>query len=293
MNHLRRLASFPLFFALSLVACAQTKPAEPAATLRPHAEPLFEQCQSLDVRRPSTALVSDLSTVKSAEVKARIEAVERLAQSCDRRAVVPLVEVMKFDKEATARAAAVRALGRLGDRDSVDALLGAIDDSPWQVRLELGRALCSFQVHRASYDVLNRLASPANKKIDGIEDLYVRCQAILAVNQLRDVNFSRKAVSFLQTMSEDSELQSPAEREMVLEATRELKNTRNGPHEFVGILKQNLNPVYRIWAAEWIGRLGIRSGEEPLTEAAANDRDLRVRGAAAKALAQLKQSTGQ
>ena len=104
----------------------------------------------------------DIESLKSAEVDIRIQAAERLAHSCDRRAVLPLTRMLKDDKSPLARAAASQALGQLGDRETIDPLLEAIVDPDWQVRAQVGRALCSFQVHRASYDVLNTLVNPQN-----------------------------------------------------------------------------------------------------------------------------------
>ncbi len=260
---------------------------------QPHAEALDEQCPSLDGAKGGDKQVEqDINALKSPDLKARVEAADRLGGRCQRRSVPPLLTMLKEDKEPLGRAAAVKALGRLGDPDSIDPLREAIADPAWEVRLELGRALCSFQVHRASYDVLNQLVNPTVVAAGEAGDLYARCQGILAVNQLRDVNFSRKSVHFLFFFLDSPEVSDPSRKEMAIATLYELKKTRNGPHELVGILKQNLNPVYRIKAAEWLGRLGITSAEEALNEAAANDRDVRVRGAAVQALAQLKLESG-
>ena len=164
----------------------------------------------------------------------------------------------------------------------------SITDPAWQVRREIGRALCSFQVHRASYDVLNILINPTLTTVTDSGDLLARCQSILAINQLRDVNFSRKAVQFIFYFLWSPTGSRPEYRDMALATVEELKNTRNGSHELVGILKQNINPAFRRQAAEWLGKYGIESGKDALTEAAEDDRDPSVRLAAAKALEQLK-----
>ena len=257
---------------------------------KPRVEPLYEQCATLTSAKAKPGVESDISALESPDLAKRVAAVEKLALACDSRATAPLLKMLKEDKEVAVRAAAAVALGKLGDRDAIDPLREAIADPAWQVRLEVGRSLCSFQVHRASYDVLNTLINPIAISIKDLGDLYARCQSILAINQLRDVNFSRKAVHFLLYFSETPAGATASYEELVTATLAELKNTRNGPHEFVGIFKQNANPVFRIKAAEWIGRLGIMSGEEPLVEAAENDGDVRVRNAAARALAQLRQT---
>lgn len=271
------------------LAGAQSGPSVGAGTFKPHAEALYVQCESL-APKPSggIGLKTDLGALKSPQVKVRIEAAERLARSCDRRAVLPLLSVLKNDVEPLARAAAVKALGQLGDPESIDLLREAISDPAWQVRAQLGLSLCSFQVHRSSYDALNQLGNPVDQNIADLSDLFVRSQALLAVNQLRDVNFSRKAVHFLIVLADHDR---PEYREMAGQIFIELKKTRNGAHELVGVLKQNLNPSFRVKAAQWIARLGIASAEEALTEAAAEDADPRVRSAATAALAQLRQDS--
>lgn len=282
----------PLMVLASLVACGQTPPAERAAELRPKAEPLYEQCPSLDAGKLSNRQVEQsIGALKSADLKVRVAAADQLGTFCDGRAVEPLLSLIKLEKEAAVRAAAVRALGRLGAPESIDPLREMIADPAWQVRVEVGRSLCSFQVHRASYDVLNQLLNANIVTVSEPGELYARCQAILAVNQLRDVNFSRKSIHFLFYFLDSPAGNEPQYRAMANATLEELKNTRNGPHELVGVLKQNLNPVFRLKAAEWLGRLGISSGEEALAEAATDDRDPRVREAAAKSLAQLKHAS--
>ena len=283
-NHL--LTSWLLIVSLALPACGQTPSPVTSPSFKPRAEALYQQCESLDKgTADAQSLIRDIESLKSADVNMRIQAAERLAGSCDRRAVLPLTGMLKNDKSPLARAAASQALGQLGDREMIDPLLEAIADPDWQVRAQVGRALCSFQVHRASYDVLNTLVNPLNTPLGDEGDLFARCQGILVINQLHDVNFSRKAVQLLLGFLD---LDKPAMREIAVATMYELKKTRNGPHELNGLLKQSLIPDFRIKAAQWLGRLGIEGGREALVQAAANDRDPAVRDAATAALAQLK-----
>ena len=283
--HNRLLPSLLLVVSFAAVACGQTQSSSIKPSFKPQAEALYQQCESLDKGTAAAqSLTADIESLKSAEVNMRIQAAERLAHSCDRRAVSALTRMLKDGKSALARAAASKALGQLGDREAIDPLLEAIADSDWQVRAQVGRALCSFQVHRASYDVLNSLVNPLNTPLGDESDLFARCQGILVINQLHDVNFSRKAVQLLFGFLD---LDKPAMREIAVATMYELKKTRNGPHELNGLLKQSLIPGFRIKAAQWLGRLAIEGGREALVEAAAHDRDPGVRDAAAAALAQL------
>ena len=287
MNRTCLTLSVPLLLLIALVACGQS-PGPASSAFKIHAEPLFEQCASLKKAPGDASLAKDLAALKSPEVATRVAAAGRLGASCDARSVEPLLTMLR-DQEIAARAEAVKSLGKLGAPEAIDPLREMIGDPAWQVRLEVGHSLCSFQVHRASYDVLNTLVNPQSTEVADAGELYARCQSILAINQLRDVNFSRKAVRFLIYFQDSPTGKRPEYRELANATLTELKNTRNGPHEFVGMIKQDINPFFRVNAAEWIGKLRIMSGEDALAEAAVNDRDPKVRAAAAKALSQLKE----
>lgn len=274
-----------LVAALALVggvACGQAPP----ASFTPRAEPLYERCASLESTSGRNEKVeAALASLKSDDVSSRKNAVETLARACDRRAVKPLIASARSDTDTGVRVAAIEALGTLGDREAIDPLLELIDDPDWRIRLPISRTLCSFQVDRASYDVLNRLVNPASMQIESEGDLYARCQGILMICQLREEAFSRKAVLFAISLLD---LKAP-EHQRIVEATmRELGKTRNGRYQLVTALDQNLNPNVRLRAAYWIGELRIDIADESLKRAAAEDRDPRVRQAATDALAKLK-----
>jgi HEAT repeat protein len=101
------------------------------------------------------------------------------------------------------------------------------------------------------------------------------------VNQLRDVRFSRKAISFL-FVFQDHEL--PEFRRIAEETGLELRHTRNGYHELSGILKQHAIPDFRRKAAYWLGKFGTEEARAVLQEAAATDKDPGVQKAAQDAL---------
>jgi len=105
------------------------------------------------------------------------------------------------------------------------------------------------------------------------------------VNQLRDVRFSRKAIGFLFAFLdyEDEKLRRIAE-----ETALELKNTRNGFRELIGILKQHNYPVFRRKAAYYLGKYNIEESRPALAEAAAGDRDASVQKMAKEALEAMK-----
>ena len=259
-----------------------------ALTMIGHAQALYEQCPALTSAPSAEAAVKpQLAALKDKDPKTRLQAAQQLSKSCDQRAVQPLVDLLK-DPEPEVRASAVEALGRLGDRSAVQPLVDAANfDRDWHVQLALGPALCSFQVFEAGYAALNSVANPQGNKIVDENDMRARCAAILAVNQLRDVRFSRKALGFLFLfLEEDREpLRQIAEQTMY-----KFKDTRNGPHELIGTIKQNNNPAFRQKAAYWLGKLGIEMGRSILEEAAANDRDPRVQQAAKEALALLNKT---
>jgi hypothetical protein len=265
-----------IFLSAGLIARAQSG----APPLR--AEPLYEQCAQL--KNDSEPTPGAIATLKDKETAKRIKAAESLAKSCDSRAVEPLVAALK-DPEAQVRLAAVEALGQLGDRSSIESLIETMSDEDWRVRAALGRTLCSFQVYQSSNAALNTLVNPAGRKINDEGDLRARCFGILMINQLRDVRFSRKAIGFLFTFLdyEDEKLRRIAE-----ETALELKNTRNGFRELIGILKQHNYPDFRRKAVYYLGKYNLEEARPALAEVAAGDRDPSVQKVAKEALEGMK-----
>jgi HEAT repeat protein len=266
----------------AVAARAQTTP--PPAPPLP-VQPIYEQCETLSAGTAAdTAIARAIASLTDKDPKVRAQAAQQLSQTCDRRAVEPLVRLLK-DEDPLLRIAAVEALGQLGDLDSIESLIDVIYDKDWRVRLALARSLCSFRSFRARSMVLNGIASPRDGEITEENEMRVRCAAIIMLNQLKDISYSRKSMTFmfgyLQTSREP--IRRIAEQTMF-----ELKNTRNASYELIGILKQNNNPVLRRWAASWIGKLGIERGRAALEEAAIGDRDAAVRYTATEALALLK-----
>ena len=245
------------------------------------AQALPQQCEAL-TDTTNAEVMRAVAAVKDTDPAARIKAAQRLASSCERRAVTPLLGLLK-DADPGVRAAAVEALGRIGDPESIDPLIEMATDADMRVIAVLGPALCAFQAYKASYAALNAVAINSNGVKD-VAEMRARCNAILAVNQLKDVRFSRKSLFFLfgYLGHPDAAAQKVAEATMAA-----LKETRNGPHELVGLLKQSVNPNQRRICAYWIGQLKIEAGREVLEEVATNDRDLAVQEAAQGALTKL------
>ncbi len=249
------------------------------------AEPLYEQCASLrGANSATTNLLAALRKPGENGSQNRVNAAKALAGSCDARAIEPLVAALK-DREAAVRVAAVEALGRLGDRDAIDPLIEALSDEDWRVRAALARALCSFQVHASSYAALNLLVNPADRQVTDEGDMRARCQGVLMVNQLRDVRFSRKAIGFLFMFLDN---QNEKLRGIARETAMELKNTRNGYHELIGVLKQSNFPDFRRKAAYYLGKFNIEEARPALIEASTEDRDTNVRLVAKEALEGMK-----
>jgi HEAT repeat protein len=248
------------------------------AQARMQAPALYEQCAALQAANEKTPALLD--GLKAADAVRRASAADGLGKSCDSRAVEPLAAALK-DGDLAVRLAAAEALGRLGDRTAIEALVEALGDSDWRMRAGVGRALASFQTQPSGNATLNALTNPGDKSVTEEGDMRARCTGVLLVNQLRDVRFSRKAIGFLFLFLDNP---NPALRRIAEETALELKQTRNGYHELVGILKQHNFPDFRRKAAYWLGRLNIEEARAVLAETAAGDRDPTVQRAAKDAL---------
>lgn len=280
---IRKLACAGGNTILLICALSGASQAQPQAQpIKP--QPIHEQCPALTAGKAADdAVTRAMASLKGKDTKARTEAAQQLGQSCDSRAVDPLIESLR-DEDPLIRIAAVEALGKLGDPVSVDDLIELIFDSDWRVRMALIGTMASFKTFKARNTVLNGIANPNGADITDENDMRVRCAAILTVNQLRDVQYSRKAILFLHFFLESKHENI---RRMAEQTMYELKNTRNGATELFALLKQYNFFQIRRWAAYWIGRLGIESGREVLQNAAANDPDPSVQRVAADALKQL------
>jgi HEAT repeat protein len=254
------------------------------------ARPVYDQCASLSRASGNASAANDdvakaIAALKEKDPKAREQAAALLGKSCDPRAVEPLHVLLK-DEEPMARIAAVEALGKLGDNSSVDALIEmTFTEKDWRVRMAMVGSMLSYKSGHARASVLNGIANPQGEDISDINDLYVRCSAILSCNQLQAVTYSRKGILFLRNFLTSK---YPTTRQMAEQTLHELKNTRNAAAEFRAMLKNDLNPEMRRWAAEWMGKIGFENVSEILAEAAANDPESKVKQAAATALSALK-----
>ncbi len=252
-----------------------------AQTLTLQPQQPYDQCQSLTSGNSTDdGLTRTINLLKDREPKVRMHAAQELAKSCDKRATEQLVDLL-HDQEISVRLAAIEALGKLGDRDSLRPMGELISEEDWRVRIALIRSLASFKIFEARVIVLNGITNPGGAEITDVDDMTVRCIAILTVNQFTDVVFSRKSLLFLNTFlqSKHEPIRKIAEQTMVA-----LKDTRNGPSELVAMLKLSSNPEFRRWAASWIGKLGIERGRDALSEAAAKDASAEVKQAAVEAL---------
>lgn len=246
---------------------------------------LVSQCETLRSEgEPAEAVRKNLDALKDKDAKVRQQAAQKLAVACDRRAVDSLL-ILLNDAEPAVRIAAVETLGKLGARTTIDPLLEALNgEKDWTVKYAYADALAAFQVHRASYDVLNALANPQGGQVKDLAEMRTRCHAILLVNQLRDVNFSRKAVGILFEFIDD---RRPEFRQLAEQTFQRLGETRNGKHELMGILRQNRYPEYQLKAVTWLGRLGIEDAREVLLEMSKTEIDARVKKAIQETIALL------
>jgi HEAT repeats len=253
-----------------------------------NAQELVPQCEALKSEGDPDAVVKkNLDALRDKDAKIRAQAAQELASACDKRAASPLIGLLS-DDDPKVRMAAVATLGKLGDRAAIDPMLEALDkEQSWEVRYAYGSALAAFQIYRASYAVLNTIANPQGQKVKTEAEMRARCYAVLMVNQLRDVQFSRKGVSILFGYLDHEQ---PALSQMAEQTMVSLKETRNGRHELMGILRQSHNPEFQIKAAKWIGQLGIEDARdvlEEITGAEAGSVNLSVQKAARDALALL------
>jgi HEAT repeat protein len=276
VSRLLVLCGFLTFGGLAVPAQAKLEP-----------QPLIEQCSALSPGASDQAtLQRQVAQLKSSEAKARQAAVPQLGKTCQSQAVEPLIELLK-DPDPLVRCAAIETLGHLGAKDSVEPLVELTADPDWRVRLALVRALSSFKTFGAKNAVLNSIVNANDVVISDEDDLRVRLIGILTLNQLTDVQFSRKAVQFMYSFLRSNNLQF---RQLAEQTMFALKDTRNGPVELTGILKQHHMPEMRRWAAQWLGDLHIERGRQALEEAAANDAAPAVKHAATEALAKLNQA---
>lgn len=243
--------------------------------------PLYEPCVPVVTDKP--AMAAALGQLGAPDAAKRLEAIGRLTGMCAPEMVDPLLVALR-DDDVKVRIAAIETLGRLGDQRSIEQLVALAFDPDWRIRAVLGRTLASFQVYQPSNTVLNGIVNPGGRPIVDAGDLRARCLGVLMVNQLHDVRFSRKSIGFLFTFLDlpDAELRSIAE-----ETAAELKKTRNGYHELVGIARKPGYPGYRIRAIEWLARWNMKEGREVIAEISATDTNPRVSEAATKALATL------
>lgn len=233
-----------------------------------------------------------LEQLKHPQPAERIAAIRRLLRRCAREGIDPLLVSLR-DEDAEVRVAAIGALGELRYPLKTDErLAGLIEqliplatDRDWRVRMALARTLASFQHYPASNAVLNLIANPGTRPVVEAGDMRARCAAILMVNQLRDVRFSRKAISFLTVFVDH---QDPALRSIARSAVDELKSTRNGYHELVAIARKPGIPLQRVRAIEWLLQWRMVEARPVLTEIAAAEANPQVREAAVRALAELK-----
>ena len=269
---------FALLLTLNICAFAQEKTIEEKYTIK--VRPLIEPCEELKDADDAavTKIIKDITT---ADAAGKIRLAEELGKSCNKKSTEPLIALTE-DKDPLVRIAAVEALAHLGgDEDTIDALIKVVKDPDWRVRASVGPALCAFQKHKSSYAALNYLGVASSEYPLNEEDARARCLTFLAINQMRDVSFSRKTLYFLFGLQDNKD---EAVRKVARETLLALKNSRNGTRELIALLKQALNPGYRRNCAYWLGQQKAEIGRDILTQAAASDTDENVKKTAAEAL---------
>ncbi|MBS1810911.1 MAG: HEAT repeat domain-containing protein [Acidobacteria bacterium] len=266
-----------LLLILNLAASAQDKSVDEQYVIK--VRPLIEPCEELkDADDAAVAkAIKDISTADSA---GKIRLAGELGKSCHKKSAEPLVALLD-DKDPLVKIAAVEALAHLGDEETIEALIQVGKDPDWRVRFATGPALCAFQKQKSSYAALNYLGVASTTNPVNEEDMRARGVTFLAINQMRDVSFSRKTLFYLFSAQDSKD---EGVRKVARETLMALKNTRNGSRELIALLKQSLNPNYRRNCAYWLGQLKVEVGRDVLTDVAANDVDETVKKTAAEAL---------
>ena len=290
MNRQWRPARMALPLALCLLAVSGQSAVPDEGQGEAMLQPLFVACtpaSGADAKLPAlpAGVASDPLFLEKGRPEQKIALIARIRHACQPASVARLLVPLE-DEDSPVRLAAIEALGQLQQPEAIDPLIDRIGrETDWSVRTALARSLASFQAQHPSSAVLNLIANPGTQPIrEGETEIRARCAAVLTINQLRDVRFSRKAVSFLFAFLD---LPDPRLVKVAEEALSLLRETRNGYHEIVGIVRKFGFPEHRAKAALWLGRWRATSARPVLLEVAAKETNPRVRQAVQDALALL------
>jgi len=288
MNRQWRPARMALPLALLLVVSGIT------ASGQGMLQPLYAACAPAsgpDAELPKlpAEVESDPLFSEKGRSEQKVALIARVRRACQPASAARLLVPLE-DEDPQVRLAAIEALGQIQQPEAIEPLVERVGrETDWQVRTALAWSLASFQSHLPSSAVLNLIANPGSQPIRGGEtELRTRCAAILAINQLRDVRYSRKAVVFLFAFLE---LPDPRMVKVAEDALYLLRETRNGYHEMVGIIRKHGFPDHRSKAAVWLGRWRATSARPVLLEVAAKETHPLVLQAVKEALALLDAPT--
>ena len=139
-----------------------------------------------------------IQTLKDEDSQVRDGAAQALGEIGDKRAVEPLINVLKADKNFYVRGGAANALGKLKDTGAVEPLINALKaDKNSYVRGGAANALGKLKDTRAVEPLINAL------KAD--EDSHVRWGAANALGELKDTGAVEPLINALKA-DEDSEV---------------------------------------------------------------------------------------
>lgn len=214
----------------------------------------LEQAATLN-RQDQIDIGSLIEAIQNADEQVRSDATMALGQSGDKRAVEPLIELLKHHHDPNVRWSVIQALWRLGDQQALKPLLAALKDKDSYVRRAAAYALGQLGDQRAIQPLLAAFRD---------ESPGVRISASLALGEI-----GAAAVTPLLAF-----LEQEGHHDEVEHALRAM-NDPQAVEPLLAALKSE-NRRMRAYAAQFLMHFGSERVIEHLNQALADpDRDVR------------------
>lgn len=222
-----------------------------------------------------------LRALKDEDSTVRDWSVLALGQVGDAKAVLPLIEVMKGDKEASVRAFAAKALGEISDKQAVEPLISTLHDEDGLVKTYTAESLGSIGDKRAVAPLCKMLSKEIEKPeffeapLGSESRNSIVCSAALLA--LGDIGGDKAFEVITQALQD----KSPQIRMAAVTALGRIDDDRK--LELLLKLLKDESPTIRSTAAVVLGRVGGEASVEPLLKVL-DDEEAGVRMSAAIAL---------